>query len=152
MLTEPHVFSESSLIPAPALRVYETLADYRDGHRRILPRPPFVSLDVLEGGTGDGTVIRVAMRVLGRTQTYLAVVTEPEPGRTLVETNENGYITTFTVDPSDDGRSHVTISTQLTARGGIAGALERWLVPRLLRPVYVRELEQLAVVAADGAQ
>jgi hypothetical protein len=152
MQTGPHVFSESALLPAPPLRVYAVLADYRDAHRRILPSPPFVSLEVLEGGTGAGTVIRVGMRVLGRMQTYRAVVTEPEPGRTLVETNENGYITTFTVEPVDDGRSQVTISTQLTGRGGIAGAAERWLVPRLLRPVYVRELAQLAAVAADGKQ
>ena len=53
------------------------------GHPQILPKPPFVSLEVEKGGIGAGTVIRIAMRVLGRLQTFGAVITEPEPGRVL---------------------------------------------------------------------
>lgn len=141
--------SASALIPARPQDVYAIIADYRGGHARIVPRPPFVSLDVEQGGTGAGTVIRVGMRVMGRLVSYRAVVGEPEPGRVLAETNENGYVTTFTVDPEADGRhSRVTISTE-TGRGGVPGALERWLLARLLLPVYVRELELLAEVAAE---
>ncbi|HEX7239544.1 MAG TPA: SRPBCC family protein [Longimicrobiaceae bacterium] len=114
-----------------------------------MPRPPFVSLDVEEGGTGAGTRIRVGIRLLGRPVTYRAVVGEPEPGRVLAETNDNGYVTTFTVDPEADGRhARVTISTE-TGRAGMLGALEKWLLARLLLPVYVRELELLAAVAAE---
>lgn len=72
---------------------------------------------------------------------------EPEPGRVLVETNDNGYVTTFTVEPRADGQhTYVTIATEITGPGGVLGALQRWFVTRLLRPVYVKELEQLAVV------
>jgi hypothetical protein len=101
---------------------------------------------------GAGTVILTHMRVLGRLQTFRAVVTEPEPGRVLVETTDTGYITSFTVEPRADGQqAYVTIATEMTPRAGIAGAIERWLIPRLLRPAYVKELDQLAAVAATRA-
>src|SRR5215204_3004132 len=52
-------------VNAPARRVYDMIADYRNGHPRIVPPKYFTSLDVEEGGVGDGTVIRFTMRVLG---------------------------------------------------------------------------------------
>ena len=137
------VVSVSATLDAAPDRAYAIIADYGRGHPAILPRPPFVSLAVEEGGIGEGTVIRVEMKVLGRVQSYRAQVTEPEPGRRLVETNDTGYVTTFVVDPTGDGRSMVTIATRSTRRG-ILPALERQLVARLLRPVYRRELELLA--------
>ncbi len=145
-------FSASALIHAPPQDLYAIIADYRQGHPQILPQPPVVSLDVEQGGTGSGTVIRVHMRELGRLQMFRSVITEPEPGRVLVETNDNGYVTTFTVEPRAEGQqAYVTIATEMTGRAGILGALERWFVSRLLRPVYVKELEQLAAVAATRA-
>lgn len=146
-----HRFSASALIPAPPQQLYAIIADYHHGHAKIIPRPPFVALTVEEGGTGAGTKLLVQIRVLGRLQSYRAAVTEPEPGRVLVETNENGYVTTFTVEPRAGGQqSFVTIATEPGGRGGLLGAVEGWLAARLLRPVYVRELEQLAAVAAAG--
>ena len=145
-------FSASALIQAPPQAVYAIIADYHHGHPQILPKPPFVSLAVEQGGTGTGTVIRVQMRVLGQIQMFRAVVTEPEPGRVLVETNDNGYVTTFTVERDADGQAaYVTIVTEMPRRAGIVGALERWLVSRLLRPVYVKEWGQLAAVAVTRA-
>lgn len=140
--------SASALIQAPARDVYAIIADYHEGHPQILPKPPFVSLQVEQGGIGAGTVIRVYMRVLGRVQSFRSLITEPEPGQVLVETNDNGYVTTFTVEPRADGaHAYVTIATELNGRSGMFGALERWFVARLLQPVYVRELEQLAALA-----
>ncbi len=147
----PFEFSGSALIHAAPERVYAIIADYHDGHTRIIPRPPFVSLEVEEGGTGSGTRIRVGIRMLGKLVHYRAVVSEPEPGRVLVETNDNGYETSFTVEPRADGRqSHVTIATKMPWRRGIGGALERWLMPRLLRPMFIRELALLDEVASAG--
>ncbi|HEX6069335.1 MAG TPA: SRPBCC family protein [Longimicrobiaceae bacterium] len=147
---EPAV-SATALIPAAPPDVYAILADYREGHDRIIPRPPFVSLEVEQGGVGAGTVIRVRLRLLGRVVAYRAVVTEPVPGRILAETNENGYMTSFTVERTEEGGvSRVTIATETPRRGRVATALERWLLTRLLRPVYVRELELLAGVAAGS--
>jgi amino-acid N-acetyltransferase len=142
-------FSVSADIDAPPEVVYSIVADYHDGHLRILPRPPFVSLTVERGGTGAGTVLRVTMRLLGRLQTFRATVTEPVPGRVLVESNETGYVTTFTVEPlADADRARVTIATALDRGGGVREALERWVSARLLRPVYAQELRHLAAVAA----
>src|SRR6266487_4964008 len=136
-----HRFSPAALINTPPQNLYAIIADYHQGHPQILPKPPFVSLAVEQGGTGTGTVIRVHMRVLGQLQTFRAVVTEPEPGRILMETNDNGYVTTFTVEPRADGQhAYATIATEITGRAGVLGALERWFVTWLLRPVYVKEL------------
>lgn len=144
-----HQFSASALIPAPSDVLYAIIADYHHGHPEILPKPPFVGLEVEQGGIGEGTVIRVQMKVLGQRQTFRAVVTEPESGRVLVETNDTGYVTTFTVEPRENGRqAFVTIATEIIGRTGLLAMLERWFVSRLLRPVYARELEQLAAVAA----
>ena len=98
-------FSVSAKINSSPKIVYGIIADYRDAHPKILPKPPFVSLIVEQGGIGAGTIVRVQMKVMGKLQTFRTVVTEPEPGRVLVETNDTGYITTFTVEPIDDGKN-----------------------------------------------
>jgi Polyketide cyclase / dehydrase and lipid transport len=147
-----HVISADSLIPAPPERVYATIANYHDGHSHILPKQ-FSGLVVEKGGVGAGTIIRFQMSGFGSKQTYRAAITEPEPGRVLVETylNTNGAVTTFIVDPGPtETQSHVTISTELPVRSGILGAIERLLSTRLLRPIYARELALLAEFVASG--
>ena len=143
---------QSALLNAPATQVYATIADYNTGHPQILPRPPFVSLAVDKGGVGAGTTIHFEMKVLGQRRTLHATITEPEPGRVLVETNDDGTVTTFRVEPRDDGRrAYVTIASDLPVPGGIVGRLQGWLLNRILAPTYRRELAQLEAVAA-GAQ
>lgn len=148
-----HRVSVSRVIQAPAEQIYALIADYRTGHPRILPKPPFVSLTVEQGGVGAGTVITFQMRLMGRVRTFRAAITEPEPGRRLVETDlDSGAVTTFTVEPQANGsQAVVTITTETPVREGVAGAVEGWLTTRLLRPVYVKELEQLAALAAQQA-
>src|SRR5438270_524867 len=121
-----HVSATANIIASPE-KVYAILADYRHGHPQIVPRPPFGSLEVEQGGFGAGTVIRCQIRVMGRTKTFRAAITEPEPGRVLVETDLTmGAVTKFTVDPIEEGRhARVTISTELKVRGGLLGMLER---------------------------
>jgi hypothetical protein len=145
-----HRVAAEAVIDAPPAAAYAVIADYRDGHPHILPRPPFVSLDVEQGGVGAGTVIGFSMRMLGTTRTMRAAITEPEPGRVLVESDLDGdVVSTFTVDPVEDGRkARVTIETELNVLGRPLGWLQRWLVTRLLRPVYVREIAQLEAVVA----
>jgi hypothetical protein len=147
-----HQVSVEAVINAPAKLAYAIIADYRDGHPHILPKPPFVSLEVERGGTGAGTVTRCQMRVLGRTRTFRAEITEPDPGRVLVETDvDSGTVTTFTVDPVGN-RSRVTITTDIECRDGLLGRVERFIVTRLLQPLYVREIEQLGAVASERAK
>ena len=64
-------------------------------------------------------MVTFEMRLMGRMRSFRATVTEPEPGRTLVETNDSGEVTTFTVEEREDGRrTNVTIATATTVRGG----------------------------------
>jgi hypothetical protein len=146
---ERHIISASAIIPARRDRVYSLLANYNDGHPRILPRQ-FSNLVVEQGGIGAGTIIRFDMSFLGSKQHFRAAVTEPDPGRVLVETylDNNGAVTTFTIDPgSAPADSRVTISTELPVRSGFPGKIERAFSTLLLRPIYKKELENLARVA-----
>lgn len=145
-----HRIAVSKVIPAPAERVYSVIADYEHGHQLILPRPPFVSMTVARGGYGAGTEFDLTMRLLGKLRAYHGVVSEPRPGEMIVERYEGtSMVTSFTVEPRDGGRSsRVTIATEIDARDGVLGALGRWVATRLLAPVYVKELERLAAVAA----
>lgn len=138
----------SADIAAPPATVYGIIADYHHGHPAILPPRYFRNLEVEAGGTGTGTRIRFEMRMGGTRRTVRGEVTEPEPGRRLVETYpESGAVTSFLVEPRADGRAaRVTIATRYE-RGGPAGWLERLLVPGLLRRVYRAELANLAAVA-----
>lgn len=90
------------------------------------------------------------MRLLGRLQHFRAAISEPEPGRVLAGTDlDTGAVTTFTGAPYADGRQTlVTITTTTTVRDGLPGRIAGWLTTRLLRPIYERELAQLAAVAA----
>lgn len=147
--TKKHTISASAIIPSRCERVYSLIANYHDGHPRILPKK-FSNLAVEQGGIGAGTIIRFQMSVLGRKQTFRAAISEPEPGRVLVETylDTNGAVTTFTVEPGTaPADSRVTISTELPVGSGIVGKLEGMFATLLLRPIYIKELQNLARVA-----
>lgn len=139
----------AALIDAPAARVYEIIADYRNHHPNILPRSFFLSLDVEKGGIGEGTVFNLQTRLFGRTRTMRAEVSEPQPGCVIAERDpESGLLTTFRVSPEHRGHhAHVTITTDIPKSAGIKGAMEAWLLPRALEKVYVEELQNLSEYA-----
>jgi hypothetical protein len=130
------------VIDAPPEVVYRCLADYTRHHRPggFLP-PAFSNQEVLSGGIGDGTVIRLNVTLAGRTTSLTARITEPEPGRMLVEDSQH-VRTIFTVQPEAAGQSRVRFHTVLEA-GGLQGLMNRLFAARLLRPVYADELERL---------
>jgi len=131
-------------IAAAPEAVYAVLADYRNHHPHIVPKRYFRRLEVLEGGVGAGTRTRVEMRVMGATIIFEQAVTEPEPGRVLMETNTDGSaITTFTVAAVDGRSAHVTIATDLPLRPGLAGRIGRTLISLMLERIYRQELAQL---------
>ena len=146
----PYSVSGSLRIAAPPARLYGIISDYRNGHPHILPKQ-FSNLRVESGsGVGAGTTIRFEVTMMGRTDRYKAIVSEPEPGRVLVETNVEPMdsVTTFTVDPDDAGRAAlVTIRTDLNARAGVMGAIEKFVLKRVLPPLYAEELRLLAARA-----
>jgi hypothetical protein len=149
-----YAVSARARINAPPDRVYGIIADYRNGHPNILPKQ-FGPLCVDAGGYGAGTVIRFSVVALGKKVDYRAVVSEPQPGRVLVERNDppNNSISTFIVDPGPTGReSDVTITTELPMRGGFAAAIERFVTKKVLQGIYKDELALLAAVATAPAK
>ena len=88
-------FSAERVLDAPAAVVYHCLADYREHHNTsgFLPAA-FTSLEVLAGGVGAGTLIRFTTAVGGRAVTRTQQVSEPQPGRILVESG-SGEDSTF---------------------------------------------------------
>lgn len=149
MRRTPFTVQASASIDAPAASVYRLVADYRDGHTRIVPPKYFSDLRVESGsGWGAGTVITYRMRALGSTTNARAAVTEPQPGRVLVESDAgNQTLTTFVVDPQGERGSRLTISTTLPTHSGIRGWLERRFIRYYLGRVYAAELALVAEVA-----
>jgi hypothetical protein len=140
----------SATINAPANVVYPILADYRNHHPNILPKAYFTGLEVEEGGTGEGTVFRSGMQVMGQEQSFRMHVTEPEPGRMLAETDlKTGLVTKFIVEPRGAEQSEVTFDTTFEASPGLKGWVERLFVPNYLRRVYKAELKQLDEYASQ---
>jgi uncharacterized protein YndB with AHSA1/START domain len=133
--------SAERVIDAPAQDVYRCIADMQE-HRRFLP-PAFTDFEVEQGGVGAGSIVRFKVTAGGRTREYRMVVEEPEPGRVLRESDQNStLVSTFTVEPEGD-RSRVRIATTWRGAGGVGGIFERLFAPRVLRGIYVEELERL---------
>ena len=134
--------SAERVLDAPADVVYHLIADYREHHRPegFLP-PAFTDLVVEQGGVGTGTVIRFTKKLAGQSRTTTAAVTEPAPGRVLVETGP-GVVTTFTVEPAGAQRARVRFDTVMEA-SGLQGLLTRLFAPGMLRPLYADELARL---------
>ena len=141
------------VLDAPADVVYRCLADYEHHHRPegFLP-PSFSDFRVERGGYGAGTVISYKTSFGGAVRAMTADVSEPEPGRVLVEAGP-GAKTVFSVDPVGQ-QSRVRFHTILEDRG-VQGLLTRIIAPRLLVPLYYEELRRLErhaqAVCAAGA-
>ncbi|MBV9173361.1 MAG: SRPBCC family protein [Chloroflexi bacterium] len=141
--------SAERLIDAPPAVVYRCLADYQHHHRPggFLP-PAFSNMQVLEGGVGAGTTMRFSVRLAGRTRTFTHHVTEPEPGRVLVE-GDDSVRTVFTVEPDQTG-ARVRVDTRMSVPG-LEGVVNRFLAPRLMKPLYDEELRRLEEYARAQA-
>jgi len=147
-----YLVAATATMPAPAERVYGIISDYRAGHPRILPEPYFSNLRVDEGGTGAGTRFHFDVRAFGRVQTLHSEVTEPVPGRELVERYPaTGVVTTFRVEPQPGGGSRVTIESAMPRRSGVLGTLERLVMSRFLPRLFTEELRRLSRVAGERA-
>ncbi|WP_216210789.1 SRPBCC family protein [Amycolatopsis aidingensis] len=136
-------------IAAPASRVRELLADYADSRPKILTEQ-FSGYQVLEGGTGDGTVASWKLQATSkRVRDVAATVREPEPG-TLVETDANSsMVTTWTVREQGEG-SLVRVQTSWDGAGGIGGFFEKTFAPGGLRRIYEGVLGRLDDLARQS--
>jgi len=151
-LNKIHVEASAEINAAPE-RIYDIISDYHVGHQAILPKRYFNEMIVKEGGKGAGTVIAVKMNVMGVQRLFQLHITEPEPGRVLVETDpDSDVVTTFTIDPLGNGRkSRVTIHTASKSSPGLRGFTERLLNPPITRRIYNEELALLANYAQSTA-
>jgi uncharacterized protein YndB with AHSA1/START domain len=130
------------VLDAPADVVYRCLADYEHHHRPegFLP-PSFFDFRVERGGYGAGTVISYKTSFGGRVRPMTAEVSEPQPGRVLVESGP-GATTVFSVEPVGNDKARVRFDTTLEDRG-LQGLLMRVVAPRLVVPLYFDELRRL---------
>jgi hypothetical protein len=137
----------SALIDAQPEAVYALVADYRVGHVLILPEENLYDLQVEAGGQGEGTIIRFRSRVLGVERKNRTRISEPEPGRKLVETEMNeAFTTTYTFTPVNEGQQvHVEIETDMKTDPGLIGLLEKALLPSILRRINEKELRNIAI-------
>ncbi|WP_019811660.1 SRPBCC family protein [Saccharomonospora halophila] len=122
-------------IDAPAERVLERVADYREVRPRILTEH-YRDYEVLAGGTGAGTEARWKLQATSkRVRDVAATVSEPESG-TVVETDANStMVTTWTVR-SAGSRSLVRVETTWQGAGGIGGFFEGLFAPKGLKRIY----------------
>lgn len=142
----PVVASAERVVDAPAATVYGYIADMRTHHPHFLP-PAFSDYQVESGGVGADTIVRFKITAGGRTRGYRTVVAEPEPARTITESDtQSSAVTTFTVTPQGH-RSLVRISTTWNGAGGVGGVFERIFAPRVMRGIYADELERLDAYA-----
>lgn len=142
-MTSHHV-SVKRRIGAPAPLTYSIIADYRNGHPRIVPPKVFQNLIVEDGGTGAGTTIRFDMRVLRTVRNIRARIAEPSPGRKLTEEDiDTGTLTTFLVEPAGDSACDTTIATELKLPDGPFAAIQARVAVWFLRRVYADELDLL---------
>ena len=137
--------SVDRVLDAPADLVYHCIADYREHHRPegFLP-PAFTDLEITRGGVGAGTELQWVVDAGGRRRPVSARISEPDPGRTLVETGSD-VVTTFTVEPRDGG-TYVRFDTTIDDPG-FQGLMTRLFAGRLLRPIYEEELTRLESLA-----
>ena len=133
-------------IEAPAAHVYRIIADFNEHHAKFLP-PAFRDLRVERGGVGAGTVITFDIVNGASVRHFRSHVTEPEPGRVLVEEDPgNGTRTTFSVTPDGTG-ALVRIDSEYRVPNGLLGFLAGLLTQPVLRRLLAEELARLDVYA-----
>lgn len=143
----------SRVINAAPKEIYDILVDYKVTHPMILPEEYLKELRVEAGGRGEGTVISFRLRAGGVERAYRMRVSEPEPGKVLVEKDIASSLEThFIVTPEQAGmRTRVEITTEWEPASGLAGFVEKVFTPTIMRRIYNKELLQLAETATDSS-
>ncbi|HEX3722553.1 MAG TPA: SRPBCC family protein [Nitrolancea sp.] len=133
--------AEERMIDAPAEKIYDCIADYRQHHPRFLP-PAFSNFIIEEGGYGAGTIVSFDLKLANQIQHIRQRVEEPTPGSVLVEqTLDVPHTTTFSLRP--DGARTLVRMEAVRETHGLRGIMERMLMPRMLAPLFRQELKLL---------
>jgi hypothetical protein len=118
---------QEGAVGAPAELTYSLLAD--DAHHQKFLPAAFSNFTVVSGGVGAGTVHSFDINAGGRVRSYVMDVSEPEPGRVLMEKDRGSW----------------------QGAGGIGGFFERTFAPKVLRKLYAEELSRLDTYARSRA-
>lgn len=123
-------------IGAPVDQVRLAVADYADVRPNLLTAH-FSEYEVRAGGIGAGTTVHWKLAASGRrVRDCLIEVTEPAEGRLVERDANSSMVTTWTVRPSGQATSSVTVETTWHGGSGIGGFVERTFAPGGLRRVY----------------
>ncbi|MBN0044505.1 SRPBCC family protein [Streptomyces actuosus] len=132
------------VVAADPEKVFDTLADYSDARRKLLPEH-FSEYEVQEGGDGEGTLVHWKLQATSkRIRDCLLDVTEPTDGQLVEKDRNSSMVTTWTVTPAGEGRSRVVVTTTWQGAGGIGGFFERTFAPKGLGRIYDALLAKLA--------
>jgi hypothetical protein len=144
-MTRLYVRSER-LVKQPSNFVHHLFADFVNHHPKFLP-PSFINLNIESGGYGAGTVYTFS----NRARAFRMLVTEPDPGRILIEHDQLSNLeTTFTFMPEGE-QTRITFETAWESASGLPGVLEAWFAPMLMRGLYRDELNRFEAYA-NGLQ
>jgi hypothetical protein len=143
----------SATLNARPEQVYAVFRDYKVSHPAILPKPYFEYLNVDEGGLGAGTKFTAGMNIYGNKSVLVAKVSEPEPGRLIVERDdEDRIVTSFIMAPVENGQKTLTtLKTVAKTSGGFQGLIERFMMPSVLKMIYKKELANVEAYIAKQA-
>lgn len=140
----------SAVLEAQPREIYAVVADYRNGHPHILPKEYLRDLEIETGGYGAGTIIRFRVRAFGIERPARAIVSEPEPGRVLVETETtSNIVTTYTLTPQSEGKTTLQITSAWQISRNPFVALQQAFYPKLMRSMDAKELELIAAFMSD---
>jgi hypothetical protein len=149
------IHAESSqVIDARPEEIHAIVRDYNVGHPAILPKEFFTKgLTVDKGGVGAGTVLHSSVTVMGREFPFRQIVSEPQLGRVIVETDlDTGQYTKFIFEPLNDGQqTRVTIASEFPPTPGLMGVMERFTKAPIVRKMFTKELQNLATYVANKA-
>ncbi len=128
----------------PAETAFTRIANY-DDRRAFLP-DNYSEYTVEEGGTGGGTVVSYRFKAGPRERVYRMRAEEPEPGRMLVERDQDSsLVTTWTVTADGEGCT-VRLETHWEGGSGVGGFFEKLFAPKALVKVHEETLRRLAGV------
>jgi hypothetical protein len=123
-------------VGAPVDQVRLAVADYADVRPGLLTAH-FSEYEVRAGGIGAGTTVHWKLTASGkRVRDCLIEVTEPAEGRLVERDANSSMVTTWTVRPSGQSTSSVTVESTWHGASGIGGFFERTFAPGGLRRVY----------------
>jgi len=133
--------SKSAVISAPTRAVYSLIADYRQGHPRMLPPRYFPRLKVERGGVGAGTNDRTELKKTQMPPVFLQVMVKPNARTSSFAQEADGTWVARLKSPPVDGKANDELialvaahfrcrKTAVTIKSGASGRRKRIKVDR----------------------